>query len=48
MQDEAEEPIIDTGGDGPTRAEIMLVGATWAMLVVSVLAALRTWSGGSH
>jgi uncharacterized protein involved in exopolysaccharide biosynthesis len=48
MQDEAEEPIIETNGDKPTRAEILLVGATLALLVVSVLAALRIWSGGSH
>lgn len=48
MQDEAEEPTIETGRNEPTRAEIMLVAAALALLVVSVLAALRIWSGGSN
>jgi hypothetical protein len=48
MQDEAEEPIIETHGDKPSRAELLLVAAAWALLGVTLLAALRIWSGGSH
>ena len=48
MQDEAEEPIIETHGDKPSRTELLLVAAAWALLVISILAALRIWSGGSH
>lgn len=48
MQDEAEEPTIQTHRNEPTRAEILLVGAAWALLVVTLVAGLRIWSGGSH
>jgi hypothetical protein len=48
MQDEAEEPTTKTKSAGPTRAEIMLVGAAWALFVFTLLAGLRIWSGGSH
>ena len=48
MQDEAEEPTIETDSDAPSRTEILLVGAAWALLVVTLLAGLRIWSGGSQ
>ncbi|MGZ9016017.1 MAG: hypothetical protein ACXW3I_00780 [Allosphingosinicella sp.] len=48
MQDEAEEPDTKTRRDEPTRAEILLVGAAWALFVFTLLAGLRIWSGGSH
>lgn len=48
MQDEAEEPTTKTNSTEPTRAEILLVGAAWALFVFTLLAALRIWSGGSH
>ncbi|HEX8308176.1 MAG TPA: hypothetical protein VF645_07115 [Allosphingosinicella sp.] len=48
MQDEAEEPTIQTHSDKPTRAEILLVGAAWALLVFTIVAGLRIWTGGSH
>ncbi len=48
MQDEAEEPTTKTNSSGPTRAEILLVGTAWALFVFTLLAGLRTWSGGSH
>jgi len=48
MQDEGEQPTTETGSDGPSRAEILLVGAAWALFVFTLLAGLRIWSGGSH
>jgi hypothetical protein len=48
MQNEAEEPITETSCTEPTRAEILLVGVAWAIFVFTLLAGLRTWSGGSH
>jgi hypothetical protein len=48
MQDEAEEPNIQTHRDKPTRAELLLVAVAWALLVVTLVAGLRIWSGGSH
>ena len=48
MQDEAEEPTIQSQIDKPTRAEILLVGTAWALLVFTLVAGLRIWSGGSH
>ena len=48
MQDEAEEPEIETNPQKPTRAEILLVAAAWALLAVALIAGLRLWSGGSH
>jgi hypothetical protein len=48
MQEEAEEPIIETESVKPTRAEILLVVAAWALLVVTLVAGFRIWSGGSH
>ncbi|HEX8513369.1 MAG TPA: hypothetical protein VF688_09720 [Allosphingosinicella sp.] len=47
MQDEAEEPAIETNRK-PTRAEVLLVAAAWGLLAVTLFAALRLWSGGSH
>jgi hypothetical protein len=48
MQDEAEEPTNQTHRQKPTRVEILLVGMAWALLVVTLVAGLRIWSGGSH
>lgn len=48
MQEEAEEPEIETNPHKPTRAEILLVAAAWVLLAVTLFAALRLWSGGSH
>ena len=48
MQDEAEEPEIDSNPQKPSRAEILLVAAAWALLAVTLVAGLRIWSGGSH
>jgi hypothetical protein len=48
MQDEAEEPEIDSNRHKPTRGEILLVAAAWALLAVTLVAGLRLWSGGSH
>ncbi|HEX8127454.1 MAG TPA: hypothetical protein VF548_17925 [Allosphingosinicella sp.] len=48
MQDEAEEPTIEIHRGKPSRAEILLVGAAWALLVFTLAAALQIWSGGSH
>lgn len=48
MQDEAEEPTANSKSDQPTRAEILLVGAAWALFVFTLVAGLRIWSGGSH
>jgi len=48
MQDEAEKPTIETDRHKPTRAEFLLVAAAWGLLAVSLFAALRLWSGGSH
>ncbi|HEX8467151.1 MAG TPA: hypothetical protein VF620_05035 [Allosphingosinicella sp.] len=48
MQDEAEEPTIQTHSNKPTRVEILLVAAAWALLAVTLVAGLRIWSGGSH
>jgi hypothetical protein len=48
MQDEAEEPNTETRGIEPSRTEILLVGASWALLVVTLLAGFRIWSGGSN
>jgi hypothetical protein len=48
MQEEAEEPSIETTVDKPTRAEILLVGAAWTLFLIALLGGLRAWSGGSH
>ncbi len=48
MQDEAEEPTTEIQGIEPTRTEILIVGAAWALLVVALLAGLRVWTGGSN
>ncbi len=50
MQDKAEEPksTNETTSTEPTRVEILLVGAAWALFVFTLLAGLRIWSGGSH
>jgi len=48
MQNEAEKPTTETSGAKPTRAEILLVGAAWALFFVALLGGLRAWSGGSH
>ncbi|MEA3009597.1 MAG: hypothetical protein QOJ91_1289, partial [Sphingomonadales bacterium] len=47
MQDEAEEPA-KSKSTKPTRAEILLVGAAWALFVVTLIVGFRTWSGGWH
>ena len=48
MQDEAEEPTTETGIDRPTRAEIWLVGAAWALFIFTLVAGFRFWFGSSH
>jgi hypothetical protein len=48
MQEEAEKPSLKTKRKAPTRAEILLVGTTWALFLFTLLAGLRIWSGGSH
>jgi hypothetical protein len=48
MQDEGEDPITETRRAGPSRAEMLLVGAAWALFLFTLLAGLRIWSGGSH
>jgi hypothetical protein len=48
MQDEAEKPNTETQSIEPTPTEILLVGASWALLVVALLAGFRIWSGGSN
>lgn len=48
MQDEAEEPTIETNRHKPTRGEFLLVAAAWGLLVVALFAGFRLWSGGSH
>jgi len=48
MQDEAEEPNIETDSAKPTRAEILLVAAAWLLLVVTLVAGFRMWSGGTN
>jgi hypothetical protein len=48
MQDQAEEPTIEIHSGKPSRAEILLVGAAWALLVFTLVAGFRIWSGGSH
>jgi hypothetical protein len=48
MQDEAEEPITKSRFAVPTRAEIWLVGAAWALFVFTLVAGFRLWSGPSH
>ena len=48
MQDEAEEPTTKSKSDEPTRVEILLVGAAWALFVFTLVAGLRIWAGGSH
>ena len=50
MHDEAgnpEEPA-KTKWSGPTRGEILLVGAAWAIFVFTLVAGLRIWSGPSQ
>jgi len=48
MEDEAEEPIAKPRSAQPTRAEIWLVGAAWAMFIFTLVAGFRLWSGPSH
>jgi hypothetical protein len=48
MQDEAEEPITETNSDKPSRPELLLVAVAWGLLAVTLVAALRLWSDGSH
>ena len=48
MQDEAEEPTTETRFARPTRAEIWLVGAAWALFVFTLVAGFRFFSGPSH
>jgi hypothetical protein len=48
MQDEAEEPTIKINPGKPTRIEILLVAAAWALVVLTLVAGFRIWSGGSH
>jgi hypothetical protein len=48
MQDEAQEPTADKIAAEPSRAEILLVGAAWALFVFTLLAGLRIWSGPSQ
>lgn len=53
MQDEAEEPNTESkgpisNGPKPTRAEMLLLAAAWALLVITLVAGFRLWSGGSH
>jgi hypothetical protein len=48
MKDEAEEPSIKSRLAGPTRAEIWLVGAAWALFVFTLVAGYRLWSGPSQ
>jgi uncharacterized protein involved in exopolysaccharide biosynthesis len=48
MQDEAEEPTIETNRHKPTPVEFLLVAAALGLLAVTLFAALRLWSGGSH
>lgn len=48
MQDEAEEPTTETSFAGPTRAEIGLVVAAWALFVFTLVAGFRFWSGPSQ
>jgi hypothetical protein len=48
MQNEAEEPITEKRFAGPTRAELWLVGAAWALFVFTLVAGLRFWSGSSQ
>ena len=45
MQDEGEEAPTETRLGEPTRAEIWLVGAAWALFVFTLVAGLRFWSG---
>ncbi|MEO7826835.1 MAG: hypothetical protein ABIR60_06805 [Allosphingosinicella sp.] len=47
MQDEAEEPAKPKSTE-PTRVEIFLVGAAWALFVATLIVGFRTWSGGWH
>ncbi len=48
MQDEAEEPTTETSSAEPSRAEIWLVGAAWALFVITLVAGVRLWSGPSQ
>jgi len=51
MQNEAEEPEEPTARSRwsePTRGEILLVGAAWALFVFTFLTGLRIWSGPSN
>jgi hypothetical protein len=48
MQDEAEEPTTQSRSAEPTRAEMLLVAATWALFLFTLIVGFRTWSGGSH
>jgi hypothetical protein len=48
MQDEAEEPNTETNRRKPTFVELLLVAAAWGLLVVTLFAGFRLWSGGSH
>jgi len=51
MQNEAGKPEESTAEEKsiePTRAEILLVGAAWALFVFTLVAGLRIWSGPSQ
>jgi hypothetical protein len=48
MQDEAEEPTFETNRQKPTPAEFLLVAAAWGLLLITLFAGFRLWSGGSH
>ena len=51
MHDEAEkpeEPTAKSRWSRPSRAEILLVGAAWALFIFTVLAGVRIWAGPSE